>query len=133
MAVKTAATAELQFAGAVIGKVRDISLNINRDALETTGIGQTDRTYTYGIRATSGSGTLLYDSSDTATRGIMNELLSDTGAISKVKIVLDTATTTTGTIEGDVVVTQVGVSVSVGDLISVPISFNVSGKPAGSF
>ena len=132
MAVKTAATAELQFGGAVIAKVRDVSLNISRDPLETTGIGQTDRTYTYGIRSTSGSGTLLYDSSDTATRNVMNTLLSDSESLSHVKLVLDTATTL-GTIEGDVVVTQAGVSVSVGDLVSVPISFNVSGKPSGGF
>jgi hypothetical protein len=132
MAVKTAATAELQFGGAVIGKVRDIKLDINRDALETTGIGQTDRTYVYGIRSTSGSGTLLYDSTDTATRNVMNTLLSDSQSLSRVKLVLDTATTL-GTIEGDVVVTQAGVSVSVGDVVSVPISFNVSGKPSGSF
>jgi hypothetical protein len=132
MAVKTAATAELQFGGAVIGKVRDVTLNINRDALETTGIGQADRTYAYGIRSTSGSGTLLYDPSDTATRNVMNTLLSDSASTSKVKIILDTASTL-GTIEGDVVMTQLGVSVSVGDLVSVPISFNVSGKPSGGF
>lgn len=132
MAVKTAATAELQFGGAVIGKVRDIKLDINRDALETTGIGQADRTYVYGVRSTSGSGTLLYDSTDTATRNVMNTLLSDSQSLSRVKLVLDTATTL-GTIEGDVVVTQAGVSVSVGDVVSVPISFNVSGKPSGSF
>jgi len=132
MAVKTAATAELQFGGASIGKVRDIKLDINRDALETTGIGQTDRTYVYGVRSTSGSGTLLYDSADTATRDVMNTLLSDSQSLSRVKLVLDTATAL-GTIEGDVVVTQAGVSVSVGDLVSVPISFNVSGKPSGAF
>lgn len=132
MAVKTAATAELQFEGAVIGKVRDITLNINRDALETTGIGQKDRTYAYGIRSTSGSGTLLYDPADTATRNIMNAVLSDETASTKLKIRIDT-TTTLGTIEGDVVLTQSGVSISVGDLVTVPITFNVSGKPVGSF
>jgi hypothetical protein len=62
----------------------------------------------------------------------MNTLLSDSQSLSRVKLVLDTATTL-GTIEGDVVVTQAGISVSVGDLVSVPISFNVSGKPSGSF
>ena len=65
MAVKTSATAQLQIlSGAsyiTIAKVRDVQLNIARDALETTGIGQKDSTYAYGIRGTSGSGTLLYD------------------------------------------------------------------------
>lgn len=132
MAVKTAATAELQFEGVAIGKVRDVSLNINRDALETTGIGQLDRTYAYGIRNTTGSGTLLYDSENTATRNIMNSLLSDSENLSNVKLILDTSTSL-GTIEGQIVVTEVGVSVSVGSLISVPISFTVSGKPEGAF
>jgi len=132
MAVKTAATAELQFEGVAIGKVRDVSLNINRDALETTGIGQLDRTYSYGIRNTTGSGTLLYDSENTATRNIMNSLLSDSENLSNVKLLLDTSTSL-GTIEGQILVTQVGVSVSVGSLISVPISFTVSGKPEGAF
>lgn len=132
MAVKTAATAELQFGGSVIAKVRDVTLNVNRDALETTGIGQPDRSYIYGIRGTSGSGTLMYDSSDTATRDLLNTLLSDSQALSAVKLVLDTSTSL-GTLEGDVVLTQVGVSITVGDLITVPVSFNVSGKPTGSF
>jgi len=132
MAVKTAATAELQFEGVAIGKVRDVSLNINRDALETTGIGQLDRTYSYGIRNTTGSGTLLYDSENTATRNIMNSLLSDSENLSNVKLLLDTSTSL-GTIEGQILVTQVGVSVSVSSLISVPISFTVSGKPEGAF
>jgi sporulation protein YlmC with PRC-barrel domain len=132
MAVKTAATAELQFEGVAIGKVRDVSLNINRDALETTGIGQLDRTYAYGIRNTTGSGTLLYDSENTSTRNIMNSLLSDSENLSNVKLILDTSTSL-GTIEGQIVVTEVGVSVSVGSLISVPISFTVSGKPEGAF
>jgi sporulation protein YlmC with PRC-barrel domain len=132
MAVKTAATAELQFEGVAIGKVRDVSLNINRDALETTGIGQLDRTYAYGIRNTTGSGTLLYDSENTSTRNIMNSLLSDSENLSNVKLILDTSTSL-GTIEGQIVVTEVGVSVSVGSLISVPISFTFSGKPEGAF
>ena len=43
MAIKTAATAELRFNGTAIAKVRDVSLTISRDALDTTGIGQRDR------------------------------------------------------------------------------------------
>ena len=43
MAVRTGATAQLQvLSGAsyvTVAKVKDISLNFNRDALETTGIG----------------------------------------------------------------------------------------------
>ncbi len=136
MAVKTGATAQLQIlSGAsylTIAKVRDITLNFNRDALETTGIGEKDRTYAYGIRGTSGSGTLLYDSTDSGTREVLNHILSDTETLSGVKIVLDTGASN-GTITGDALITATGASVSVGDLISVPISFSISGKPTGTF
>jgi hypothetical protein len=132
MAIKTSATAELRFNGTAIAKVRDVTLNINRDALDTTGIGQADRTYEYGIRSTSGSGTLLYDDTNTATRDIMNRILSDAGDESRITLVLD-GSSSLGTISGDVVLTQVGVGVSVGDLVSVPVSFSVSGKPSGNF
>lgn len=132
MAVKTGATAELRFDGTAIAKVRDANITFARDALETTGIGQADRTYAYGIRGSSGSGTLLYDSSDTATVSIMNRLLSDSTDLNSIQMVLDTATTQ-GTITGDALITQAGASVSVGDLVSTPVSFTFSGKTSGSF
>jgi hypothetical protein len=138
MAVKTSATALLKFkvssaaSYSTIAKVRDVRLDINRDALETTGIGQRDRTYAYGIRGTSGSGTLLYDPSDTGTADLMNQILSDTETLSGLQLVLDTATTD-GTISGDALITAAGPGVSVGDLVSVPISFTISGKPTGAF
>lgn len=136
MAVKTSATAQLKIlSGAsyiTIAKVRDIKLDMNRDALETTGIGQKDRTYAYGIRGTSGSGTLLYDSTDSGTREILNHILSDAETLSGVQLVLDTGTST-GTLTGDALITAAGPGVSVGDLISIPISFTISGKPSGTF
>lgn len=136
MAVKTSATAQLKIKSGnsyiTIAKVRDVKLDMTRDALETTGIGQKDRTYAYGIRSTSGSGTLLYDSTDSGTREVLNHILSDTETLSGVQLVLDTGTTT-GTITGDALLTAAGPGVSVGDLISVPISFTISGKPTGSF
>ena len=138
MAVKTGATAPLNFSAAgdgtytAIAKVRDITLNINRDALETTGIGEADRTYAYGIRGTSGSGTLIYDPDDGGTDAIINQILSTTEALSGIQLKLDTGDTD-GTIAGSVLITAVGASVSVGDLITVPISFTISGKPSGSF
>lgn len=138
MAVKTSATAQLKFkttsadSYSTIAKVRDVRLDINRDALETTGIGQRDRTYAYGIRGTSGSGTLLYDPSDTGTADLMNQILSDTDTLSGVQLVLDTGSTD-GTISGDALITAAGPGVSVGDLVSVPISFTISGKPSGAF
>jgi len=132
MAVKTGSTAELRFEGAAIAKVRDVSLTIVRDALETTGIGQRDRTYAYGVRGTTGTGTLLYDSADAATTATMNRLLNDSESTDTIAMVLDT-NVAEGTLEGDALITQAGVSVSVGSVVSVPISFSFTGKPSGTF
>ena len=132
MAVKTGSTAELRFEGAAIAKVRDVSLTIVRDALETTGIGQKDRTYAYGVRGTTGTGTLLYDSANAATTATMNRLLNDSEATDTIAMVLDT-NVAEGTLSGEALITQAGVSVSVGSVVSVPISFSFSGKPSGSF
>lgn len=132
MAVKTGASAELRLDGAAIGKVRDVTITFVRDALETTGIGQADRTYAYGIRGTTGSGTLLYDSTDAATTAVMNRILSDSTATNSVSMVLDT-NVSEGTLTGNALITQAGTTVSVGDLVSVPISFTFSGKPTGTF
>jgi len=138
MTVKTSATALLKFKVSsaasyfTIAKVRDVRLDISRDALETTGIGQRDRTYAYGIRGTSGSGTLLYDPSDTGTADLMNQILSDTETLSGLQLVLDTGSSD-GTLSGDALITAAGPGVSVGDLVSVPISFTISGKPTGAF
>ena len=132
MAVKTGATAELRFQGAAIAKVRDVSLTIVRDALETTGIGQKDRTYAYGVRGTTGTGTLLYDAANAATTATMNRLLNDSESTDTIAMVLDT-NVAEGTLQGDALITQAGVSVSVGSVVSVPISFSFSGKPSGTF
>lgn len=132
MAVKTGSTAELRFQGAAIAKVRDVSLTIVRDALETTGIGQKDRTYAYGVRGTTGTGTLLYDAANAATTATMNRLLNDSESTDTIAMVLDT-NVAEGTLQGDALITQAGVSVSVGSVVSVPISFSFSGKPSGTF
>lgn len=132
MAIKTASTAEVRFDGSAIAKIRDITLNISRELLDETGIGDKDKTFAYGTRSTSGSGTLLYDSTDFATKNLMNTVLSDSSDLSTLTIVLDDSSTV-GTIEGSVALSQVGITVSTGQLVSVPISFQVSGKPTGSF
>lgn len=132
MAIKTGATAELRFDGSAIAKVRDVNITFSRDALETTGIGQKDRTYAYGIRGTTGSGTLLYDPNDNATTSTVNRLLNDSEAVNSISMVLDTDSSV-GTITGNALITQAGASVSAGALVSMPITFTFTGKPSGSF
>ena len=88
MAVKTGATAELRLDGVAIAKVRDVSVTFARDALETTGIGSRVTPRHQGTTAA----VLCYDSADTATRAIINRLLSDEST-TNISIVLDTSST----------------------------------------
>jgi len=74
MAVLTGTSGELRFRGVRVGKCREFSLDISRDALETTVLGQWDRTFVEGIRGASGSTTVLYDRDDTATRDLLNSV-----------------------------------------------------------
>lgn len=119
-----------------VAKIRDVQFSTSRDALDTTGIGDEDRTYVPGIRASSGSGNLIYDRNDSAAIEFANRILnapSGTPEDDSLQIVFDTNSTTQGTFTGTPVITQAGASVSVGDLVTVPISFNFSGKPSGAF
>ena len=46
--------------GTEVAKVRDWSINLQHQPLDTTTLGDTDRVKTHGLRSYSGSGTLLY-------------------------------------------------------------------------
>lgn len=138
MSVKSSANAYVQFkptAGGsylTVGRLRDVRLDIRRDALETTGIGELDRNYRYGIRGTSGSATLLYDPENVAAVDMMSRILEDTEDLSDIKIVFDN-TSADGTLSGAALITAANPGVSVGDLVTVPITFTISNKPFGSF
>lgn len=132
MAVKTSMTAEVRWNNTKIAKIKDISLDIARNPLDTTALGDTDESAVYGVRSTSGSGTLLYDPLDPQTVDIMNTILSDDYVASdSLTIVLDTLNNKT--ITGTVLLTSTQVGVSTGEAISVPVQFKVVGKPTASY
>lgn len=132
MAVKTSMTAEVRWNNTKIGKIKDVSLDIQRNALDTTVLGDLDETSVYGVRSTSGSGTLLYDPEDAPTVAIMNKILSsDYVASDSLTIVLDTANNKQ--ITGSVLLTSSQVGVSTGEVISIPVQFKVNAKPTATF
>ena len=132
MAVKTSMTAEVRWNNTKIAKIRDISLDISKNALDTTVLGDLDETAVYGVRSTSGSGTLLYDPADAQTVDLMNTILANEyEASDSLTIVLDTANNKT--ISGTVLITSTQVGVSTGEVISVPVQFKVNAKPTASF
>jgi hypothetical protein len=83
--------------------------------LEDTALGQDLRTHAYGLRSYSGSGTLLYDRSSPVSLVLQRALKAD-DTISTVQLIL-----LDRNITGDVLFSSVGVAVSVGDIVQVPV------------
>jgi len=120
MAVLTSRDAELRLDGVAIAKARDVSLSLTSDLNEDTALGQDSRTYIYGLRSYSGSCTLQYDRSSQAST-ILQQALTATDAEHDLQLILIDRS-----IGGSVLFGQVGMSVSVGDIVqcSVSLTFN---------
>ena len=66
MTVQTGADGQLIYRGRTIAKCRSWTLTMNNDAIETTALGEWDRTYVPGLRGATGTTSLYFDGSDTA-------------------------------------------------------------------
>ena len=132
MAVLTGKNGALTWNGSTIGKVRSWSLDVNKDALETTSLGVHDRTYTTGLRGTTGSAELMYDPNEAQAVELLNSIFSnDTSVSQSVGFALDSAGGKT--LSCTAFLTAVSPSVSVGDIQVCSVSFQVSGAITGSF
>jgi hypothetical protein len=131
MAVVTGTSGELRYNGVRVGKCRNFSLDISRDALETTVLGTWDRTYAEGLRGATGSATVLYDKDDTSTVQLLNSVFSNTTGAQAVGFVLNTSMNTV--FEVSALLTQVTAPVSVGEVIACSLTFQVTGPISGTF
>jgi len=130
MATANGTHGEVRFKGAKIAKVTSISIDIQRQTLETTGIGDIDDEYAYGKRTTSGSGTLLYKTDDIATKNLINRILEDGEQLDDLEIILHKGSQKS--ISGPVLIRSQGVGVNVNDNTSLNIGFVINGKPSYS-
>ena len=132
MAVLTGKNGALRWNGSTIGKVRSWSLSVNKDALETTNLGQNDRTYVSGLRGTTGTAELMYDPSEGGAVQLLNSIFGNEDSVSQsVEFVLDSAGGKT--LSCSAFLTSVSPSVSVADIQVCSISFQVSGSLSGGF
>jgi hypothetical protein len=131
MAVQTGADGQLKYNNKIIGRCRDWSISINKDALEDTCLGSYDRSYVEGLRGTTGSATVLYDPSDATANAMLNSVLTNGEGESTMEFTLSKGNTRAFTCSG--FITSISPSVSVGAATACSISFQVSGKPAGGF
>ena len=132
MAVLTGADGRLMYGTKAVGKTRDWSISISKDGLETTELGDVDRTYVEGLRGTTGSATLLYDPGSTDANKLLDTIFETKGSVEEVSFVLNKSDGSVFKCNG--FLTSVSPSVSVGAVSAVSISFQVSGKPvSGKF
>lgn len=131
MGVLTGSDGQLKFNGSSVGKCREWSLSVSKDALEDTSIGSYDRTYVEGLRGTTGSATVLYDPANRVAAALLNSVFDNDKTSDSVDFVLNRQEGTS--ISCSAFVTSISPSVSVGAVQAVSISFQINGKPDGNF
>ena len=109
------------------GVVRNATVDISRDALETTNLGDYSRTYTPGLVGATGNATFIYEA-EIKSNLIANVL--NTASTRETPIAVTVTVGTGQTIAGSVFITQVGTSVSVGDVTSTNVAFQFTGAPS---
>lgn len=129
--VLTGANGELRYNGGRVSKCKNFSVEVMRDALEDTSVGDDWRTYIEGLRGGSGSATVLYDSDDNTTLNLLNSILGDADQQNFIEMLMDT--TAHKGLAFDAILTQVGTPVAAGEVTACSISFQVTGKIRGGF
>lgn len=129
--ILTSTQAELRYENVKVAKVREVNLTINRDAVETTRLGDWDRSFLSGLRGSSGTATVFYDPADSSVTNLFNSVFTDSTATVTFDIVFDSISNKKLTVEA--VITELGPQVTFGEAIACSLSFQVSGKPVGTF
>ena len=151
MTVLTGADGFMRVDGRKIGKVRNFSLSIQRDAIDVTAVSDYDREYVHGVRNTTGSCTLFYDPADQFANKFLNSIFESDHEQHEVDFVLNKNGANAnwnyvpkfgpGTTKPDIVgalrykgiLTNVSPSVDVGAAQSVQLSFQCCGPAKGVF
>jgi hypothetical protein len=122
----------LSIAGTTQVKVTNWSLQADLEMLETTTLGDNDRSYTPGIRSYSGSATLLYYEDAAARNDAATQIkrVISTGAPSTSPIAFVLALGSK-TITINAFITSASYGVNVGEVVSAQISFQGTGAVTG--
>jgi hypothetical protein len=136
MGFYTGRTGSLVFGGKPVAKIRDWSLETTVELLSTNTVDSAVNTYTPGVKGASGSATLLYYRLESGENTTYTEFTSLLGKIMKTGAITDSDRVymelNVGGDEADDIkfyayITSAQVTVSTGELSSVPIQFTVDG------
>ena len=104
-----------------IGEIRTYSLEQTMDVIEDSTIGDTDRTYTSGLKTFSGSMDVYFDDTDT---GQLDVQVGDTGTIN---VQVEGDTTGDHQLSGSIIVTGRTITASFDGMVEASISFQGTG------
>jgi hypothetical protein len=131
MTVPNSTHGEIRFRGQKVAKVVNISMETQRATLDTTGIGDMDDEFAYGKRTTSGSAVVRYRIDDQPTVDLMNRIFEDGEQPDDLEMVIHKGSGSK--LSGPVLINSQGIGQSLGESVSVNISFVISGKPSRAF
>lgn len=132
MGVRTTTQSDVYWNGSLVGKMTDISPAVDRDSLETTGIGQVAGTVAKGLRTTQINCTLLYDPDNAAAVAMANSIWDDSDELDNLRIVTRRGDTR-GDFTMEVLSASLGLPIRVRELISCSMSLRVNGDMSGRF
>jgi hypothetical protein len=125
--------AQLRWNGTTVARARDISLDISKDALESTTLGVKNRTYVPGLRSATGSCTLMFDANDEVSETFLNTITGNNSLNPDGAITLNFAPNG-GRFILDIIMTSVGITAAADSLITVSVNFQVTGAiPTAGF
>ena len=133
--IYTGRDGSLQLNGTTLAKVSTWSLQGELETLETTTLGDSQRTYTPGVQGFNGNASLLYYRDDTGRNdaGTLLRTVIKTSGVSSSDTVSLTLRLNDNAVNHDITVTAyitgVSIGASVGEVSRAEISFQVTGAP----
>ena len=138
--ILTGADGQLLYGSSGVARVRNWSLSIQRSAIDVTCLDSADREYVAGVRNSTGSATILYDTTASDDIALLNSVLADRlcstdECTESVNFVLNkcNAPNGAGCFTCTCLITEVSPSVSVGEATAVNVTFQVTGAISGTF
>jgi hypothetical protein len=117
----------LTYNGSSVAKVSNWSFSSSVDALETTAISDSDRSYAPGLRQFSGSATIFYY--DDAPKTLLERIVG-TSAVSESAVAIKLGWGNKY-VQGNVIITSGELSCSVGEVMQATVQFQFTGALTG--
>lgn len=115
-----------------VAAVRNFSVEITSDTIETTAMGQETRSYVRGLSSWSGSADIYFDAANlTGGANVIAALIPTGGAVGDTPITVEFyLNNTAGKFSGDAIVTGYTVNSSMDGMVEASISIQGSGSCA---